>query len=127
MKHTRDYYATVEGGRSEALDCSVRAVAVATCSDYEQVHALFKKRGRKDRHRISSAALGNVLTDMIPSTEEYFCPRDIRPTVNQFVKQHPKGHYVLAVRGHFFAVCDGVVHDWKAGPGRKVIFFWRVV
>lgn len=65
--------------------------------------------------------------------------RYIAPSIAQFIAAHPRGHFIVSLRGHFAAVCDGVLHDWHrmtvsekgvrqiSGARRQVLSFWQLV
>jgi hypothetical protein len=40
-------------------------------------------------------------------------------TINQFQRSHPKGVYLIAMRGHVAAVVDGELIDWTATSSRR--------
>ena len=109
-------YATVAKGdfRRERRDCSVRAFAVAMGVPYEEAHAAFKRHGRKDH-------MGTpVFVSHWVHTEAGMTRIDPRmPTLTQFIRENPKGRFVVHRRGHAFAVIDGVVHDWGHGTGAR--------
>jgi uncharacterized protein YigE (DUF2233 family) len=50
-------------------------------------------------------------------------------TVNQFVKDNPKGTHYIATRGHAMAVIDGKLHDssGKGADGRKIQTSYEVL
>lgn len=41
------------------------------------------------------------------------------PTANEFAASHPKGSYVVSVKGHAFPIIDGKAHNASAADGRK--------
>lgn len=120
------FFFFTDGGRAkyqpkESLDCSVRAYAVATQTPYNKSHRLFKDHGRKKRHTTRHSVTRAVLQDY---------PLDrpkTRQTVNQFIKLYPQGRYIIGIRGHMFALIDGVVHD-NQKPRFKAIVqkYWKI-
>lgn len=120
-------FSTNDAGRvaSEHNDCSVRAWAIAKQLPYAEAHAAFKAAGRPDRGRtpwrVSVAVMG----------QPTFQPRwkSDCPTYAQWVRENPAGRWVVIVRGHAFAVVDGVHLDMGAAaykPRARVLLAWRV-
>ncbi len=95
-----------EGFRHETNDCVVRAWAIAAQIPYAEAHAAFKAAGRRDRRgtklHVSEAVMGDLRC----------YPRGSRVTVAKWLRANPSGHFVVFVRGHAFAVIDGVCHDY---------------
>ncbi len=52
--------------------------------------------------------------------------RKNRTTVSRFIKDHPKGRYLIGGCGHAFTIIDGVVNDFIHRPRRHIIQAWRV-
>ena len=121
MKHDRDTYAL--DGRDERRDCAVRAFSVAACVSYDSAHALFEKFGRRDRHATSLAMSVSVLRDQFPAAQRITFRTC---TVGAFLKNHIDGHYIVFVRNHCFAVCDGIIFDWKPALKRIVKSAWKL-
>lgn len=112
-------------GNAGAIDCTVRAISVATGLDWETVY-------------IGLCLQGFTMCDM-PSSDEvwgaylqghgfvpYFLPSSIRDgyTVMDFCKQHPRGTYVVKVGSHVVCVVNGDYYDsWDSG-GRIPLYFY---
>jgi len=102
---------TIAGERN---DCTVRALVHAAGISYNEGHAALKQVGRVEgrgtyahQYRIAYAKYGfNEISAAVSPTMSYK-----RATVSQFVKQHPRGTYILTVRGHAFAMIDGKQYD----------------
>jgi len=109
----------------ERLDCSIRAFSVAACISYEESHQLFEKHGRQTGHATSTSISTKVWQEAFPSATYV----RINPgmTLNQFVSQYKTGHYIVHVRHHALAVCDGVIYDWKPGIKRKVVSAFKLI
>lgn len=128
LRKTSEAYATCRPKDSSAFagetnDCSVRAFSLALNIPYAEAHALCAKHGRQygkgtlwwTSHKVAWDC------DMVPVlTYDAYAPRGARyPTLAQFIKEYPKGHFYLIRRGHAFALIDGVVHDWTHGTGAR--------
>jgi len=119
----KDSYAEVTGFTDENQDCSVRAFAAAACLDYQYVHGLFYKHGRRNGRATPGSVTAAVLAEQFPSVKREFTYCRLAA----WVSAHPKGHYVVHVNKHALAVVDGVVYDWKLGPNRIVKSFVKLV
>ena len=107
--------------QTEWNDCTVRAVANAAGIQYDDAHALckkfFKRRFRQGTQTRLIVTESHKLFKSIGfevekrTVSEYFNLRGTFGTINQFVKRHPRGRYLLSVRGHSLAIVDGVAYD----------------
>ena len=113
-------------------DCSVRALMVAACVDYAVAYDACARAGRKQNQGMYPDHLDRAIREFVRAV--YHTER--RVTLARFVTDHPRGHYVIFVRGHFLALCDGIVFDWdkgiskagrQRGAKRIVLFSWRLV
>lgn len=158
MKLESEVYSVAATVTDERNDCGVRALMVAACIDYATAHDCCRLSGRKFRDGMfnyqMSAAIKRAgfiacAQDYAPAkVREYFRaprwdrqyisngdgPQRVRryvyPTIAEFAARHPRGHFILQVLGHYVALCDGVVHDWKmrtARARREVRAFWQLV
>ena len=118
----RDTYA---GPKGERGDCSIRAFSVAACVSYDSARQVFEKHGKHPNKGTPYAVSLDAIKDHFPASPVIRIDKKL--TVNQFVKQHQEGHYIVHVTRHAFAVVDGIVHDWKARPRSKVLCAWRLV
>ena len=137
-------YNLSEIAKNEKNDCFVRAVAAATGSNYDAAHSFVKEKfGRKngkgtelvqahmmnlekngmeiDGKEFKVSVLGSEKT-----TNKYKLYGEIvkrKKTVKSFIKDNPKGTFIVGVSKHAFTVKDGVLID-NAGeefrPTRKV-------
>ena len=124
MKHDRSIYASVGQGMGEKLDCSLRAASTAGGIDYALVHAVFAKHGRQPKHATLFNTSRAAIYELFGSAPRSYPAQRI--TLATFVRLNPTGNYIVHVRGHALAICDGVIHDWKESPRRVVKCYWRV-
>lgn len=123
---------SAQGFPFEKLDCSVRALAVASDMPYADAHALFKQAGRKDKRGTPTQVSVRVHAGL--GYEKLALYRDapgiiaVFPTLAQFIRTHRRGRFILHRRGHAFALINGVVHDWSNGTGARsrIKVAWRV-
>lgn len=107
----------------ERKDCAVRAIKVAFDLTYKDAHDRYKAAGRLDRRPTP----GHITSKVVASLGGSEPLLGNRVTVAKFLREHPKGRYVVRVYRHVFAVIDGVAHDWAGeGPRRRVRIFYKV-
>lgn len=108
--------------------CALIAFCIVTGFDFDGVYELFQKYGRLKYHGTTLGTINGVcnLFNMIP-VQSLMCGRINYLTLNQFIKQHPTGSFIIATRQHAMALIDGVIHDTiPAPPNRKRIYYaWR--
>ena len=137
-------YSDSELAKSEKNDCFVRAVASATGSHYDSAHSFVKetfdrkhKKGTKfmegTMKKLEDSGFTidnkNFNIKVLPKhrvTNSYKLYGEIvkrKKTVKSFIKDNPKGTFILGVSKHAFTVKDGQLID-NAGeefrPTRKV-------
>ena len=138
--------------KGEKNDCVVRSLATATGVDYMTAHNFCKEVfGREDKRGTSNF---NIVTTMYNAEEagmkvgnksfkvEVLGKARIKnvyklygeevyrqKTISSFIKDNPKGTYMVMVAGHALTIKDSEVYDWKAGafkPSRKVQSAYRI-
>ena len=138
--------------KGEKGDCFVRAIATATDVDYDTSHKFvqktFKRKPKKgtENHQIIKAMAGfqeegmnigsksfkvNVLPkSRITNTYKLYGELiDRKKTVKSFIKDNPKGTFVVGVSKHAFTVKDGVLIDnvgEEFRPTRKVDMAYKI-
>jgi len=111
----------------ERNDCTVRALALAAKIPYAEAHSHLKAHGRK-------AGKGVMHKPLVAAYDKYVgehhrtsvYKRDL-PTVAAFITAHPVGTFIVNVRGHVFALIDGLQHDLcpaLAKPRCRVMGYW---
>lgn len=120
-----------DGGRmqspahaSEKLDCVVRAIAIAFDIQYSTAHWIAESQfARKPGHKTK-------WKNWVPWMEKHCIERkEFKPrrTVEKFLQQNPEGRWVCRIRGHAFAVIDGIIHDiTRVPPKARIVMAWRV-
>lgn len=73
---------------------------------------------------MSAPWLGGLLVP-VDVPVEWNCGRPRAYTVGRFVQDHPRGRFILDVRGHVVSVVDGVVIDYTPGPKRRILAAWE--
>lgn len=114
---------------TEANDCSVVAMAIATGCTYAEAHAALQRAGRPARkgvpHPVLSAALGLPYQRSAPLGT----PREKLPTLTQWVAQHRRGTFIVFYTGHFTVVRNGAqldTYQQAYKPRARVSGHWQV-
>lgn len=116
----------------EHNDCAVRAATNVLGLDYDDVHSVFKKNGRKDKKgtdinvffktfkELGFSYVGSFGKTKAARSVEFFSGCHFKVTkdhfnksltLGQFLKQVPFGKYVVCISGHALAVIDGKIID----------------
>lgn len=97
---------------SEQNDCSVRATSIALSKPYKSVHKTFLKHGRKWGKGVTIITLMATLRDITGDDLKIVASDVVRKqSLSTFIKENPKGRYVIVKSRHAFAVIDGVAYD----------------
>ena len=132
MKHS---YVTSDAGRAstsvdERLDCAVRALALSTGMSYGEAHQICADAGRRPRRIMRPSAVHAVFANHAEGSWVSFLDRrpEKRPTVAQLIRDLSAGRHIFKVKGHVFAVVDGVCFDVfpEPAPRRRVEGYWTM-
>ena len=97
---------------NETNDCSVRATSIALNKPYRSIHEAFKKHGRRWGKGVTVTTLIGVLKDLTEDKMKTVASSVIRKqTLSTFVRENPRGRYVIIKSRHAFTVIDGVAYD----------------
>ena len=107
-------------------DCAVRALSKALNKSWDDVYIGLCAEGLFYHDMPSSNYVWGMYLrkhgfeqKMVPS----ICPQCI--TVEEFVKQNPRGTYVVVTQGHTMAVVDGSIYDSWDSSSEIVLYFWE--
>lgn len=104
----------------EKNDCVVRAYANATGTDYHAAHVRANNLGRRFGRGMSWEPLVEMYAP-------FGNPINTNQTIADFVRTHSSGTYIARIKGHVFAVKNGVVMDTGAPRPRAIVcHFWVV-
>jgi len=119
-------------GIKDSRDCAVRALANVSSFSYPEVHKLMEEAGRKRNRGTPWATLHSVYMATGAKEATYYgnntaikaCNFNAKHynkslTLKSFINQHSTGKYIVVVRGHALAVCDGAVIDLFANKAGK--------
>lgn len=110
--------------KSETNDCFVRAVASSYECPYDIAHEWVKNKFKRINRKGTKYTITRL--DSMVNNKETFFDKTItsvpnlkvfikeifkvkRTTLNQFIKKHSSGTYIILVRGHAFTLKNGAV------------------
>lgn len=107
-------------------DCAVRAVAKALGIDWYQAYVELASEGLEQcdlpsANNVWGAVLWKHGFRRASIPEE--CPDCY--TVGDFLKEHPIGIFVIALKNHVVAVDNGILYDTWNSMDENPIYFWR--
>ena len=102
-------------------DCTVRAISVAEGISWDEAY---------DKLSNSARRLGLMMSS-VPAIDYYLDKRYIRidtdvDTVGEFIKEHPRGTYLITMPGHITVLKNGVNYDTFNCGNRKLWCAWRI-
>jgi hypothetical protein len=119
-------------GIKDSRDCAVRALANVSSFSYPEVHKFMEDAGRKRNRGTPWATLHSVYMATGAKEATYYgsntaikaCNFNAKHynkslTLKSFINQNSTGKYIVIVRGHALAVCDGAVIDLFANKAGK--------
>jgi len=119
-------------GINDTKDCAVRALANVSAFSYPEAHKLMEDAGRKRNRGTPWATLHSVYMATGAKEATYYgnntaikaCNFNAKHynkslTLKSFINQNSTGKYIVIVRGHALAVCDGAVIDLFANKAGK--------
>jgi hypothetical protein len=112
----------------ERNDCAVKALAIVASKPYEEIHALMKSLGRKDRRGTSRNIVWKAAQKLNPEVgyEAIRKPNGRYYTARTIGEALPKGNYMILYRGHLAAMVDGMVEDWTDGRCHRVLAVYKM-
>lgn len=109
---------------NERRDCTVIALAATTGLPYPRCHQALSAVGRKNRRGIP---FRKVVQKLAEEVDHDFDQVKRSGTLRRFVTEYPQGRFYVTIRGHAFAVLDGVIHDnCRPRLGSIIKGAWRV-
>ena len=95
------------GYEYESRDCTVRALSLASNISYPQVHEAWKEVGRKDKHKVYAEKYIQKVCKILNINAKQVKRHG---TIKKLISQFPQGNLFCLIRGHAFALIDGVSH-----------------
>ena len=113
-------------GFGEHNDCTVVALATAFEMPYPAAHKLMAMAGRKTRHICPTGIFLNsdIPNQIIGGFRYVRVGQDGTVSLAQFLRDFPKGRFVLHCRDHVFTVIDGKVFNLRRGRRTRIKTIW---
>ena len=114
---------------NEYNDCSVIALAAVTTNSYEYVHGICAKHNRQHRQGMYNP---DILAAVNTLGYDYFKVSCYNPKTNCRLTpktvgtRYTAGNYLCFVKGHVFALVDGVVEDWTSDRKHRIFAIYQV-
>lgn len=125
-------YTYDDGGRNasglkECKDCTVRAVALTSGVDYKVAHQIMATRAKRKNRK--GAYLSKYIKEIQKDLPVNFRLIKRSGSVRTLIKEFGEGNRILCcMRGHAFAIINGIVHDMMEVSGNcHVVNAWIVV
>ena len=114
-------YYNANPNHSNIEDCTVRALSVAEGISWDKAYDMLSNNARK---------LGLMQSD-VNAIEEYLDSRYKRvpiyeETVGEFIKNHPRGTYLITMPGHITVLKDNYNYDTFDSSKRIIWGAWLV-
>lgn len=102
-------------------DCVIRAISILTNRSWNDVYEELGNLANKD----------SMMMDSVIFVEKYLDSKYLRKchyskTLEEFVKEFPKGKYAVTMNGHITAVIDGVIYDTFNPSNRTIRCSWEI-
>lgn len=94
----------------EVNDCTIRAISLATNSTWDQTYQKLSEFARSQA----------IMPDEVQYIDQYLernflklcgCKNNFQITVGKFVRDHPRGIYLITMSGHITCCIDGQIYD----------------
>ena len=139
---TYENYQEIATAYRETNDCTVRGLASLFDCSYGLAHRKLKKWGRPHRRGATWDTIEFAVEELskitgkrvkvggypklLASHAKLYGHKSL--TINQFIKQHPKGVFLLSMRGHVATLRDVVLCDWTQGSSKRnlVVGYYRI-
>ena len=102
-------------------DCTIRAISVAEGISWDEAYDNLSNSARK---------MG-LMMNSVEAIEEYLDKRYKRiqthcKKVEEFVKFHPYGTYLITMRGHITVLKRGINYDTFDCSNRRILSVWKI-
>lgn len=116
------YYNANPFGR-KVNDCSVRAIALATNSTWDETYQQLADYSREQGITFSEV---EFINDYLYERYQRFCPPEGNRTLKEFLDLKLEGTYLVTMAGHITCVIDGVQYDTFDCSDRYIWCIYKV-
>ena len=101
-------------------DCTVRAISLATGNSWNDTYEELSNFARTQGSMFDDVMyIDSYLDKMFKKI--YSRGRGLNLTVEEFIKNHPKGIFLITMRGHITCCIDGTIYD-TFYPGDRLVW-----
>ena len=101
-------------------DCTVRAISLATGNSWNDTYEELSNFARTQGRMFDDVMyIDGYLDKMFKKI--YSRRRGSNLTVEEFIKKHPKGIFLITMRGHITCCIDGIIYD-TFYPGDRIVW-----
>ena len=114
FKRFNPYFQRGDAHSNERNDCTVHATAIAAQIPYYQAHDLLARFGRRPGRGFQYISFVFECNRKQERVGGYRVEQVLMPgivTLAKFLRDFPKGRFVVRKSGHVFAVIDGIQYD----------------
>jgi hypothetical protein len=104
--------------------CGLIAIAIATNKTFGEVHAIFKRLGRRNKQGVTTWQMKKVLNILGFEIEELDKWKGKTCTTLTLPR---KDNYIALTASHALAVKFGLIKDWTDGRRHRIQQVWKVV
>lgn len=123
IRYTKKRNEGTRAGFNERADCSVMATAIAARMPYEEAHTLLATAGRRKGKRFTTSLVLPHLEAKgykVEAVENLKQKNGSAYTPKTIGNRLKRGYYMVWIKGHVFAVVNGVVEDWTQGRQHRI-------
>ena len=108
----------------KGVDCTVRALTAAECVSWKDAYQFLCNTGLEEYKMPHDGGVFKKVCKKLGYSFETFKSSE-RVPIYEFVKQHPKGTYIVRTRSHVTAVVDGKYYDAYDCGTSYVTSYWK--
>ena len=102
-------------------DCTIRAISLAEGKTWEETNRELSRIAQNNGIILDDV---NFIDPLLDSRYKRVCPEE--QYVGEFAETHPKGTYLITMRGHITCCIDGIIYDTFDCRNRVVWCVWEV-
>ena len=111
--------------KREVNDCVIRAVSLAQNREWDDVYIELSEFARKEGTLLDDVTFIETFLDNKYEKICYRC-KSFKMTLDNFIKSHHNGTYLVTMKGHITCVMDGVLYDTCDCRKKNIWCAWKV-
>ena len=102
-------------------DCTIRAISLAEGKTWDETYRELSLIAQRNGIILDDV---NFIDPLLDSRYERVCPE--QQYVGEFAEEHPKGTFLITMKGHITCCIDGIIYDTFDCRDRVVWCAWEV-